>query len=510
MHIDATEEFTALMEAAKRVSQDMGETVQEILLTGIKEPLPPDEIRSVLSKVVEAVRNGTIARGNAAGDSALEQDVESFINQVLSIRTEMVPPEDKPNEGLVILALQEHNGIPVRPVKPSPVFHEREVPVSEGFIRTQDIKIWDGNERIDIHLNQFWQLNNRAPNSEEMLDIMLSKMGLQGTGTKDQFKISDLAKSIAVNGVRVQPIIDVDGTLLDGNRRVSACYHILKSPDFSPEEKKRAEWLQVWQLTEHATEADRNAVIVSLNFETDNKEDWPEYVKAHKVYDLWQSMIVLEPAGDPLPSKITQIKRNIARRFALSTNEVSRYILMVELAQQFEDYHVGERSKDEYAVKHKANTYFQYFDELGKGRNAGGVYWTLNQDESFRNLVFDLLFDGKFRNWAKIRDLKHVYTHEDALDQLQRARQQTDTDIARETVDDACGMARAARPEQRQLGANTKVKNFVDWFEGLPVKAFRAGETGAITRENLERLHATLMLVEQHLNGVVDTAGSAE
>ena len=400
------------------------------------------------------------------------------------------------------------NGILTRAVRPSPIFHEREVPVIEGFVRTQDINIWDRNERIDIHLNQFMQQNNRAPKSEELLDIMLSKLKLQGTMSEDQFKIKELAKSIAVNGVRKQPIIDMDGTLLDGNRRVSACYYILNSSDFNQEEKKRAEWLQVWQLTDHATDEDREAVIVSLNFESDYKQEWPAYVKAHKVYQYWQAMLALESSTGPGHSRITEIKRRIARRFALSMNEVNRYIQMVGLAEEFEDYHVAERNRDKYAVKHQADKYFQYFDELGKGKSSGGVYWSLNQDEAFKNLVFDLLYDGKFRNWNKIRDLKYVYANEDALEHLRRARQQTDNEAATEMVDDACGLARSTRAEQRQVGGNVRVKNFVDWFEALPVKAFREGEAGAITRENLSRLQRALRLVEQHLNGAGETVGA--
>ena len=226
------------------------------------------------------------------------------------------------------------------------------------------------NERIDIHLNQFRQVNNRAPTDEELLSIMLGNLHLPGVTKDDQFEIKQLARSIAVNGVRKPPIIDLDGTLLDGNRRVSACYYILSSSsdEFSAEEKKRVEHLQVWQLTEHATDLDRDAVIVSMNFEPDNKEDWPEYIKATKVYQKWQGMLALEPRGNPGQKRQTEIKRDISRSFALSMHEVNRYIQMVGIAEEFEDYHIGERNRNHYEVKHRANHYFQYFDEAGQGQ----------------------------------------------------------------------------------------------------------------------------------------------
>ena len=90
MQIDVANEFLALIGAAKRVSQDVGETVQEILATGTKEPLSPNEIRSVLNKVVEVVRDGAAERGDEAGVAALEGDTEDFIKQVISARSELI------------------------------------------------------------------------------------------------------------------------------------------------------------------------------------------------------------------------------------------------------------------------------------------------------------------------------------------------------------------------------------------------------------------------------------
>ena len=494
-------EFKLVVEAARQLSEDVGQKVEEILGIGISEPLPPDEARSLLNRVVEVLRAGVTRRNDETGRAALDGDAEELIERVMTLRSNLgSSPSQHSTTEKVRYQLQDYNGIKQRTVKPSPVFHEREVPVNEGFIRTRDIQVWGENERIDIHLNQFRQANDRLPTASELLDIMLGHLKLPGITDEDQFEIHDLARSIAVNGVRKPPIIDVDGTLLDGNRRVSACHHILNSPDFTSEEKQRVEWLQVWQLTEHATEADRDAVIVSLNFEPDYKQDWPAYVKARKVHEYWQAMLALEPRANPNSTRQGEMKRTIARRFALSTNEVNRYIQMVDLVDDFEDYHISERKKDKYAVKHCAEHYFQYFDELGKGKSAGGVYWSLNQDEAFKHLVYDLLFDGKFQNWNKIRDLKHVYQNEDAYEYLRRAQKETDPAFGQELVNDGCDLARTLRPEKRQQGANTRVKVFVDWFRNLPVRAFQEGEPDAISQENLKGLNEILQLVNQHLN----------
>ncbi|MDE0031215.1 MAG: hypothetical protein OXU42_17665 [Deltaproteobacteria bacterium] len=506
-----------LLRSAEDMSSDIGATVEEILREGLENPLSPDEVRVLLTRVVEAVRRGAARRGDQGTVELLDREAEALIGRVEEVRARLsagaeanglggdVPSQDGTRETSGSddsrLRLEAYDGIRPRPVQPTPVFHERPVAVREGFVRTQEIELWDRNERLDIHLNQFQQKYGRGPNSEELMAIMKGEMPLPGIEETDQFAIRALAKSIAVNGVRKPPIIDVDGKLLDGNRRVTACYHILEdnSGDFTPEEKQRAKWLKVWQLTEHATDQDREAVIVSLNFEPDFKQDWPEYVKAQKVHAHWETLLALEPRANPGTARVREIRREIARKFALAPDEVSRYISMVTLARDFEDYHVVARSKDPYAAKHRASERFQYFDELNKGKGAGGVNWSLNQDDSFKHLVFDILYDGKFKNWRQIRDLKYVYENEDAVEVLRKARERTDVESAQDDVDDAISIARMGRAEQRQTGANTKIRVFTEWFLGLPVKVFDPNEAGCVTQENLRRLRSTLKHVETYL-----------
>ena len=512
-----------LLRSAEAMSSDVSVTVEEILREGLENPLAPDEVRALLTRVLEMVRKGATSRGDQGTVELLDREAETLIERVEEIRVQLSAGDEIGGSGNQVpepsewrearnsnrsrLRLQSYDRIHPRPVLPMPVFHERPVAVMEGFARTRDIELWDRNERLDIHLNQFQQKFGRGPDAGEVMAIMKGEMPLPGIEGTDQFAISALAKSIAVNGVRKPPIIDVDGKLLDGNRRVTACYHILEDDrgDFTPEEKQRAEWLKVWQLTEHATDQDRDAVIVSLNFEPDFKQDWPEYVKAQKVHAQWETLLALEPRASPSRARLREIRKEIARRFALATDEVSRYISMVGLAREFEDYHVIERSKDPYATKHRASEWFQYFDELNKGKSAGGVNWSLNQSDSFKHLVFDVLYDGKFKNWRQIRDLKYVYENEDAVDVLKKARKETDVEAAQDDVDDAISIARMGRAEQRQTGANTKIRVFTEWFLGLPVKAFDPNESGCVTKENLRRLRSTLKHVETYL-GADDAA----
>ena len=516
MHDEIKKGLSDLLRSAEAMTSEVGTAVQDLLQEGLANPLSPDEIRALLTKVVEVVRAGAERRSDTETVELLDREAQALIEGAEDVRKRLIGTAGEHIQsngdtldsrstsevlGNARLCLQPYGGINPIPVRPTPIFHERPVAVMEGFVQTRKIRLWEENERLTIHLNQFQKEFGRIPDADELVAIMKGAMPLSGIEEKDQFAIRALAKSIGVNGVRKPPIIDVDGTLLDGNRRVAACYHILEdnSDEFTDEEKVRAEWLKVWQLTEHATEQDREAVVVSLNFEPDFKQDWPEYVKAQKVYDEWESILSLESRPEPGTARVRAIRQSIARKFALSTNEVSRYISMVGLAREFEDYQIVERSKDQYAVKHRASDRFQYFDELNKGKSTGGVYWSLNQDDSFKHLVFDLLYDGKFRNWQKIRDLKYVYQNEDAIGTLRKARNEQDVEAAQEDVDNAIGQARAGRAEQRQTGANTKIRAFTDWFLGLPVKAFDPNESGSVKQDNLKRLRNALKLVEIYL-----------
>lgn len=497
------DEFRILTERAYQVSADIGELVETALTAGSQEPLTVEAATSLLTQVVKALRNGATVRADTQTPAAFRGDLARFIADLVAARESLTvrrPPQQQR------INLVEHNSIVPRPVLPTPTFHEREVPVREGFVRTSDIKLWAQNARIDIHLAQFQRKHGRVPAAEEVLDIMLSRMDLPGVGKDDQFKIPELARSIAVNGVQKSPIIDVDGTLLDGNRRVAACYYILHSggDEFDSEAKKRAEWILVWQLTEHATDDDREAVIVSLNFESDHKQEWPKYVKARKVYEDWQAMLAREPRAST--KRQAAMKRELSKKFALGPDaaQVNLFVKMVDLANEFEDYQVADRKKDQFEVKHRAERYFEYFDELGKGTRPGGVNHALNQDESFKHLVYDLLYDGKFSNWNKIRELRYIADNEEALAHLRKARVEDDVELAQDVVDEAIGIARTKRAETRQLGANTRIESFVKWLEDLPVKAFR----DQIEPTNLQRLHKALKLVEPHI--VIESLAESE
>lgn len=486
-------EFKQIIEEAYQASRDVGLIVEDALKEVLVNPISTEEAERFLNVVIEKLKEGAWARGDKALASELDDtNVRALINRVMQAR-ETILDVNKPKTEKT-LPLIAFNGKDPGPVHPRPTFHRREIPMNGGGVKITDIVLWEDNERLDIHVNQFKAEHQRAPSSTELLQIMLSEMPLTGLGNDDQFKIEELARSIANNGVRKPPIIALDGTLLDGNRRVAACYYILNSDEFDSEQKKRAEVIYVWQLTEHASEDDKNAVVVSLNFEPDNKQDWPEYVKAKIIYEEWQVMLARE-VNNPGSKRVAQLKRELSTQFGYGTDPymINRYIKMVEGVNEFEDYLVNDKLHNEYEVKHQASRYFQYFEELAKGASPGGVAHTLNQDEPFKHLVFELLFQNKFKNWTIIRNLKHY--NEDVRESMIKAREMPDEESASDLVEDKLNEAKAQKRESRIGNPNQRIDVFVDWLEALPISAFR----DVIQPPNLEKLQRALSLVNRQI-----------
>jgi hypothetical protein len=494
-----SDSFSQLLDDARRAVADVDDDVYAALADANMRPIDAEDARELLRRVIAALKRSSdpVAASTATG---LERDFEECVAVIASngggshadndrvASAAGVRDTDAPETG--VLDLQERDGIEPAPVYPTPVFDQREIPMRGGFVRVTDLLLRGDNERLEVHLAQFRQINNREPSPDELLSLMMSTTPLPGLEGDDQFKIKPLGRSIANNGVRKPPVIDLDGTLLDGNRRVAACLWVLGDSGFTAEQRERAEWVFVWQLTEYSNSEHRHRVVVSLNFEEDLKEDWPEYVKARKVFEAWQEMLSIEPRV-PSTARTTELKKELSKKFALGPRPdiVSRYIRMVQEANRFEEHQVEERRQDPYEVMHRASEYFQYFDELTKGKN-NGVAAALNPDDVLRGLVYDLLFQQKFIAFNQVRDLRHVADDEQAIQGLRASRDEQDLEVGQEQLKNVLATARALHADRRNTDPNPRIADFVEWLEALPVSAFR----DSVKTENLEKLLLALKL----------------
>lgn len=476
--------------------------VQRAVASVIERPLPDGERRSLLTAVYTHLKASAAVSSDDTAAADLAGEIDAIIERAVRRRERA----ENASGGRRPLRWKDVEGFP-RPVYPRPLFHGKELELVEGFIDVDELQAWPENDRLEIHVAAFRCENGRAPNPDELIQLLLSDIALLGVTREDEFEIKRLAQSIAANGVRVPPIVDHWGVPQDGNRRLAACHYILNSGRFDNAAKERARTLRVWKMSEYADAADYRAVVIGLNFEPSEKIDWPEYIKARRVAEDWDRMLSAE-GSEPNQTRRTQLRKELAARFVIATDRVDRYLKMVDWSDRFEEHH-RDLGRGEQEVQQKASEWFQYFAEMSIGKSEGGVNHTLTNDEQLRSLTFDLLYDGKIKAFPLIRELPKVARSAEARDLLIEAAAMPVTGddpkrdpmlkAAREKVADAVAKARAEDAEIRAAGAEQKIKAFVSWLKKVPVDVFEERVETKTLHDFVEAFDLTIPLVRRAL-----------
>lgn len=441
-------------------------------IAGIEDRFSDNEMRELLTAVIVLIRNGgeltDVERARVASD------VRSAIDSALTRREQIAQewdeypaaPEEEagPAKGVdsdrTYLALFGQDGFDVRPA-PSSTFLGRSIPLMEGFVKTQHVEFWQENKRLNIDLRNFRRREGRNPDPEELKKMLWPK---GSTSKGDPYEIAELADDIAARGVITPPVIDYWGTAWDGNRRLAACLYVLASDEYSDVQKERASSVRVWQTGEHATKDQIDAIVTSLNFGKDLKKPWPEYVRARDVYEAYIDLRDIEASRRTLNDKDeTKIRRRVAAKFGIKTQEVTRYCKMVTWAIEFEDFH-REQDRNENEIESRTSELFQYFYELDAGIGDDKLANRFAADEAFRAIAFDLLFDGKIKSFQQVRELRRVYDTPAALDQLKDAHAQPSTALGRAGVESAIFTAKKKSEESRQAGKGNELASIAKWL----------------------------------------------
>src|SRR5205085_2232666 len=190
-------EFEAVITEAYRISAGVGRQVERILKAGREHPLSRPEAVKLLTAVVETLQASGKKRGRIP--VGLEGDVTALVDRIIESKERLggmkgterngEPEAAAAGPGIELLSM---HSVEAGPLHPTPWFHETKVPMYHGYVRTADLALWDHNDRLDIHVRQFQQEYGRRPDRDELLSIMLSKMGLLGA-EEDEFKIIKLA-----------------------------------------------------------------------------------------------------------------------------------------------------------------------------------------------------------------------------------------------------------------------------------------------------------------------------
>src|SRR3954469_15632906 len=89
MLAEIADEFRALIEDARRISDEVGNIVEEVLKAGAENPLPPEEAHALLTRVVNVMRSRAKQRGDSGTVAVLDRDEEVLVERLVSVRARL-------------------------------------------------------------------------------------------------------------------------------------------------------------------------------------------------------------------------------------------------------------------------------------------------------------------------------------------------------------------------------------------------------------------------------------
>ena len=271
-------------------------------------------------------------------------------------------------------------------------FHGKKVMVWDGVAKVESVHGWVSNPRLELEIKRFRdQHAGRDPDNEEIFGIMKS--------VKD-FKLKELADDIRVNGVRVPIVITGDGKLLDGNRRYYAVRLLLETMKNDHPERSDFEVMPVWVL-EKASLDDEQRILVQENFYASLKVEWPDYVKAQRVYSD------LQAGNHP---------KTVAQRYNWSASKVNETKKIMELVDEFTMFattnpgdEVDGLGLSDIEAERIAADKYQFFNEAQKSLTS-----VLDTDIEFKQNFFRWIYEGKFASFAEVRVAGDAWNNEKA------------------------------------------------------------------------------------------------
>jgi len=275
-------------------------------------------------------------------------------------------------------------------------FHDRQLAVWVGEVDISKIEGWQGNPRIELLRDQFYETFARYPSNEEMCQLVFAE-----DNEKDGLKIKELATNIRKNGVRVPIVLTFEGKLLDGNRRYYASTFLVTEGVGRGDRKDFAK-VPAYVLPKGTDEDVEDAIITEFNFAANMQLEWPYYIRARVVY-IAHTDLGLN-------------RQELEQKYGVPWRYLSKWIAAAELCDRFLKHH-----NETFVAKQFAYRNFIMFDEMM--RNYGSKF----KDADFRESAFDVLLSGyepenhKHHTFTKTSDvvrLDEIYDNEDAWQAL--------------------------------------------------------------------------------------------
>jgi hypothetical protein len=475
-----------LIASAESLSEDFGTEVESAVREAREHPLDASRARRLYTTILKILRShdGDLVDGEP---EQVAEEVRSEVEKIVA-SVERPPPLEA---GDFFVA---HEGLEARRVVPVPTFNDKAVEMVEGYVDIERLKLWMGNHRLSLQVQEFEEQNHREPEEEELVGLMQGSIHLPSLERADPFNLKPLADSIARKGVEVPPIVSFDGEPKDGNRRIAASLLVLHGKGYDAVQKRRARFIRVWRAPESTTPDQFEAIVVSRNFESDHKEPWPEYIKGKLVVEEF------ELRRDQVKGRITKpvikkIREEVAKDFAIKPTEVRRYAEMVHWAEDFTAYH-EEQERNPAEVRYKAERNFQWFYELAAGKGDEKLTRKLDDDDELKAVVYDLMFDV-LESGAQVRNLWRVVGNADTAEMLLKAHTlaESDPEAAGDLVNDAIAEAKRRSVRRRSIGFEDYLKTMVERLGMTPPDQWH-GVDGELLLQVRRVMRSTLGAIE--------------
>lgn len=467
-----------LLDEIDILSADFGPIVQDAVSMAKAHPVDNLVAERLYTRILRVLRH--------ADPSVADEAIAAEVRDLLAVET-VSQAGNLGEHPWGSVALVERNGLRPHQVLPVPTFNGVAIPMWEGYVDVTTLDMWKSNHRVELQVAEFNDRNNREPDGEEMLELVQGSLHLPSLAKKDPFNIQPLANSIARKGVERPPILNCEGEPKDGNRRIAAARYVVESGNFEHDQIERARWVKVWVAPPGTTDDQFEAIVVALNFEDDLKEKWPEFVKARMVVAEYRKDRDAVRGG-VTTTRDKALKKAVADRFAITPAALTRYIRMVQWAEDFENYHVNEQGKDHSAVRYKADEIFQWFYEIQAGRSADKITVQIEEDPELRQVVYDLMFDV-MDSGTQVRGLWKIVADEEARKQLWAAHDELEAHNkkdALELVKEAVTTADRNTATRKKIGFDSFLRSCVERLGGAPPDNWRQLDTTLL--KDLERV----------------------
>lgn len=324
------------------------------------------------------------------------------------------------------------------------IFHDQQVEVYEGQVDINSILLWRKNDRtlLDIeHLAAESGLKDVRQLSDEEIIKAIVKKGLH--------KITDLAKSIKMNGVRQPLILTFEKELLDGNRRFIACKYLSTT---EKEKNPKFETAIAYCLKPHLSKSLTHKIISEMNFLPDHKEPWTREVRAKYVSQLFD-----EYKGKHGEQKAV---KDVAFLLDVDKSDIYRFIDVLKMIDEYIKF-TKTKSKE---AKKEAETFarekFHFFEEFyNKGVRNKQNQKAIKEDKA---LFYSHLFNKQLISTTSIRDFAAMLQYP-SVRKIIISRKET-LNYAKSIYDDIVIPKRAS----------SRIDRFCEWLESLSKKELKS------------------------------------